>query len=238
MPRRRALALRSNLARARASTVECTWDARMATSSSIDSSELVRRALSAVATDECLTVDSRRAKRFQKMGKEFIDMCTSREHSWHFKTFSDELVQKERELFVTAVGRCRLASSKRARLWTSFHNLATNDLPKIWTGFFNSIRQPTQADCDTQSNTLFQQSVNQKVFECLMQDYFAVTEPDPTSEVVLGHGKDEHNAVRYAAGFVPHILLKRYEQKTDKKSSQYVQCLGNMAVVSSHTDFL
>ena len=50
---------------------------------------------------------------------------------------------------------------------------------------------------------LFQQSVNQKVFEYLMQYYFAMTELDAMSEVVLG--KDELNAVRYAAGFVPNL---------------------------------
>ena len=159
-----------------------------------------------MVADKCLTVDSKRAKRFQEAGKEFVGICTSQEHSWHFKTFADELMKKECELFLTSVGRCRLASSKQARLWTSFHKIAVNDLSKIWTKFFNDICQPTQANCDTQSDTLFQQSVNQKVFEYLMQDYFAVTEPDATSEVVLG--KDELNAVRYAPGFVPHILLK------------------------------
>ena len=55
-----------------------------------------------------------------------------------------------------------------------------------------------------------------------------------TREIVLV--KDELNAVRYAAGFVPHILQNTYEKQTDKKSSQFVQCLGDTAVVSSHTD--
>ena len=69
-----------------------------------------------------------------------------------------------------------------------------------------------------------------------MQDYFAVTEPAATCDAALG--KDELNAVCYAAGFVPHILLIKNEQRTDRKSSQHVQCLRNIAVGSSHTDSL
>ena len=57
---------------------------------------------------------------------------------------------------------------------------------------------------------LLQQSVNQKLFDHFLQEFFTVAEQTVTSEVVLG--KDEVNAVRYAAWFVPDVLLKKYEQ--------------------------
>ena len=124
-------------------------------------------------------------------------------------------------MFVTAVGRCRLASSKRSRLWSGFHCLSINDLPKIWKSFLEETRSESgQTDKRAYGfieNNLFQQSVNQKRFEHLLQDYFAPS-GSPTAmevttrEVVLR--KDELNAVRYATGFVPHILLKKYEKQT------------------------
>ena len=51
-------------------------------------------------------------------------------------------------------------------------------------------------------------------------------------------GKDELNALRYAGGFVPHSLLKRYEKKSEQKFEEYVECLGSMAVESDFCDFL
>ena len=161
-------------------------------------------------------------------GKELIQAC--QEHPDNFKRFCDKLVKQECQLFVTAVGRCRLASSKRSRLWSGFHCLSINDLPKIWKSFLEETssesRQTDKRAYSVIEDNLFQQSVNQKLFEHLLQEYFAPSGSPTvmeatTREVVLG--KDELNAVRYAAGFVPHILLKKYEKQTDKKSSQFVQ---------------
>lgn len=40
----------------------------------------------------------------------------------------------------------------------------------------------------------------------------------------------ELNAMRYACGYVPHCLLKRYETSFNEKHQQFVECLENMAV--------
>ena len=34
----------------------------------------------------------------------------------------------------------------------------------------------------------------------------------------------------YACGYIPHVLLERYEVRDGNVVSQYVECLGNMAV--------
>ena len=71
----------------------------------------------------------------------------------------------------------------------------------------------------TMGDHLLQQSVNQKLFEHYLQEFFTVAEPTATSEVVLG--KDELNAIRYAAGFVPHILLKTWQSQVEIKDYSY-----------------
>ena len=50
--------------------------------------------------------------------------------------------------------------------------------------------------------------------------------------------EDELNAMRYAGGYVPHSLLKRFEKRKGKKYDQFIECLGDMAVESEHSDFL
>ena len=151
-----------------------------------DNVELVCQVISSVLGDSCIIVDCKRAKKNQDSGKELIQAY--QEHSDKFRTFADQLAKQERELFATAVGRCRIASSKRSRLWSAFHSLSTNDLPKTWKKLFEEISSTTTA-CDygmVKEDRLLQQSVNQKLFEHFLQEFFTVAEPAVTSEVVLG----------------------------------------------------
>jgi coiled-coil and C2 domain-containing protein 1 len=51
--------------------------------------------------------------------------------------------------------------------------------------------------------------------------------------------EDELNALQYAAGYVPHALLKKYEKRSGEKYAAFTECLGDMAVGSEDTsDFL
>lgn len=42
--------------------------------------------------------------------------------------------------------------------------------------------------------------------------------------------RDELNAMRYACGYVPRSPLKKYKSKSGAAYSQYVRCLGDVAV--------
>ena len=66
----------------------------------------------------------------------------------------------------------------------------------------------------------------------LVSEYFDLhaacsTEPMAVSTVLT---EDELNAMRYACGYVPHALLKKYETRCGEMYSEYVQCLGDMAI--------
>lgn len=60
----------------------------------------------------------------------------------------------------------------------------------------------------------------------------------PTPAPVVEMTTDELNALQYAAGYVPHALLKKYEKRTGQKYEAFIECLGDMAVESEDTDFL
>ena len=45
-------------------------------------------------------------------------------------------------------------------------------------------------------------------------------------EPILCLSGDELNALRYAAGFVSHSLLKRFEKRKGEKFSRFITCLG------------
>ena len=106
-----------------------------------------------------------------------------------------------------------------------------SELPKIWSSFLSGIKVESK-------DQLFQQSVNQKLYEMMLQQHFSATSltlsPTPVTEMTT----DELNALQYAAGYIPHALLKKYEKRTGQKYEEFIECLGYMAVQSEYTDFL
>ncbi len=75
---------------------------------------------------------------------------------------------------------------------------------------------------------LLEQSVFTEVFTTLVSEHFsafAVQDTDFTEQELTS---DELNAMRYACGYVPHKLLKKYEKRSGEKC---LKCLGNMAVI-------
>ena len=78
------------------------------------------------------------------------------------------------------------------------------------------------------------QHVNQMLYEKQIKSHFS-TECE-SANVELGSSEppeitvDEENIIRYAAGYVPYKLLKKYEQQTSATAQYYVECLGNMAI--------
>jgi len=62
----------------------------------------------------------------------------------------------------------------------------------------------------------------------------AVGSTSPSLEL----SEEEEQIVRYAAGYVPMFLLKKYERGSTNKSIEYVECLSKMAVNGEESSFL
>ena len=87
----------------------------------------------------------------------------------------------------------------------------------------------------TEVDPLLEQSVYDEIFTMLVSEYFRSqtdhsTNPASKVSTPVELTSDELNAMRYACGCVPHSLLKKYETKCGNVYSQFVQCLGDMAV--------
>lgn len=115
---------------------------------------------------------------------------------------------------------------KRSKLWSAFHRLSLTELPKLWDRFLCSLAIRAK-------DTLLQQSVNQQLFEMLLHKHFTTSLP-PQNTTQSPMSKDELNALQYACGYIPHILLKRYEKKSGRKYDKFLECLGDMAVPSEN----
>ena len=91
---------------------------------------------------------------------------------------------------------------------------------------------------------LLQQSANKELFEMILQAQFSVSTSSQscaaTSSQSLELRSDELNALRYACGYVPYALLKRYEKRSSIKYEEFIECLGEMALRSEvgSEDFL
>ena len=82
---------------------------------------------------------------------------------------------------------------------------------------------------------MLEQSVYDEIFTMLVSEYFRSqsdhsTNPSSKVTTLVERTSDELNAMRYACSYVPCSLLKKYETKSGNVYSQFVQCLGDMAV--------
>ena len=101
-------------------------------------------------------------------------------------------------------------------------------MPETWKHFLKRISMDV--------SPIFTQSVNFKVFQMLVKERIA-----PSSQACepkeIAFTTDELNAMRYACGFVPFSLLRKYESGRTPRSDQCIECLGNMAMAGENDDF-
>ena len=119
----------------------------------------------------------------------------------------------------------------REHLWRDFHTARLSELTDIWRKFLEAIKVTL--------DPLVQQSVNQKLFEDLVEslsDSYPLRSVSSTIEDST-ISVEEENIIRYAAGFVPFTLMKRHEKSKSTSSAAFVDCLIGMAVNGNEGSF-
>ena len=126
-----------------------------------------------------------------------------------------------------------LNSSKRTKLWSEFHKirLEATTLCTAWKELLIALELPSEDGIFT----LIQQLVYNELFSLLLCKQFSPSADIHSSQresscQTTVFSEDELNALRHACGYVPRVLLKKYEVRPGKTPSEYVQCLGDMAV--------
>ena len=114
----------------------------------------------------------------------------------------------------------------------SLFQKTTTVTPGIWKELFESLEISTD-------DHLLEQSVTWDLFGEIIKGFLTAKSPsqEPVADALeVTFTKDEMNALRYVAGYVPHKLLRKHEVKDDQRSDEFTTCLGNMAVVGESCD--
>ena len=87
-------------------------------------------------------------------------------------------------------------------------------------------------------SSFIQQRVNQKLYESLLSRSLPPlsSSSQPQPRTILS--EEELNIVRYAAGYVPHKLLKKHNKSDSVKSVNFAKCLIKMAISGDETNLL
>ena len=172
--------------------------------------------------------------------QEFLDkIVQGKNEEDAFDRFSERVLLFLRNRIDVVTKGLTCNSSKRTKIWSDFHQVrldASGILHSEWKKLLDGIN----GSAELAGDALLQQSIYNEVYSMLVSEYFDLhaacsTEPMAVSTVLT---EDELNAMRYACGYVPHALLKKYETRCGEMYSEYVQCLGDMAIEGEGDDVL
>ena len=196
---------------------------------------------SVVAVKDKTPSHSNRSQQFQIRLQELLDKIMRGEKEIEaFDSFSERIVPYLQSRIHEVTKGLTCVSSKRTKIWSDFHQIRldkTGLLHSEWKKLLDSLNGN---GADLANDTLLQQSIYNEVYCMLVSEYFslhtAYNKEDIAEPTVLT--EDELNAMRYACGYVPRALLKKYEVKCGDKYSDFVQCLGDMAIEGEGSDVL
>lgn len=152
---------------------------------------------------------SERNKRAREDARQFLSQISDETYLVQFDDFAQLLFMAIEKCVCTCVSSCRSSRAKcilREKLWSSFHQLRVKELSDIWKVFFEKIKME-------RLDSLLEQHVNLTLFESILKSHTPVSQSSarcPASQLPT-LSSDEENIIRYAAGYVPMKLMKKYE---------------------------
>ena len=151
-----------------------------------------------------------------------------------FEAFSIAVTTFLQQEIKQTCDKLQATKTKRTKLWSLFHYLR-NDRKGVLISKWSELLVALKIEV---FDPICMQAVYEQLFEGLLKDEFCNNCETRDENKPICLAGDELNALRYAAGFVPHSLLKRFEKRTGEKFSQFTTCLGEMAVVGEGSDIL
>ena len=187
----------------------------------ISAAGLVRAALYSARTDSTFTGKAERSRIALQQAERVIEKASTSGYQRTFEEFAAKLTNILQATVRESTGKTRSAAVQTENLWQAFYGLRVSKLVDLWKQFLVSIGE----DLDP----LVQQYVNQKMYEDLIKSLSSVR-PSATAATKPSLTPDEENIVRYASGYVPMALIKRFETHVTERSISIVECLSAMAV--------
>ena len=131
-----------------------------------------------------------------------------------FEEFSIQVLTCLESLLITVYNGSVGSTVKRKKLWSAFHQKRTTELANFWKQFLQLVHLDLDA--------VVSQTVTQALYENKIIVCFAVASigPSVTSSSIqtpnLSH--EEECILRYAARYIPFVLLRKHEKSTSEAS--------------------
>lgn len=191
---------------------------------------LVRSAISAILTDSNFSKESERWKVAKQETVDFLQEISDDQgqRMTEFDEFAVKLMQLLEQHCTSALsGSSRSRSVLKEKAWIAFHQLRISELPKVWIHF------------TTKLSSLIYQHVNYKLYAELVKSKLCRSAPPYSTHTDIQISEDEENIIRYAAGYVPFKLMKKYEKSSDTQFAiSVIECLSNMSINGDESDLL
>ena len=190
--------------------------------------------LFSVLTDSTFTLNSERSRIALQQVKELTQILLDPKSQQTFDEFATELLDVLQTTFDETSGGT--GSIQRERLWQSFHHvrISNDKVIGLWEKLLRSLKVTI--------DPIVQQYVVQKLYEDIIsKSRYCCTNPSAiaaASSVINNITPDEENVVRYAAGYVPMVLMKKHQKNASDKSASFVECLSTMAINGEESTLL
>ena len=183
---------------------------------------------------------SNRGLKLKQLGNTILEKCCDGEKEQSsFGHFCESVLSWLEDKVQSTARRYKAKSAKRAKLWSTFHELRVQDdgfLRTSWNKMLSGLGVSEENDW------LLMQRLVRRLFDDSVSKYFAALTPAAESSEVqlVTLTGDELNALRYACGYIAHTLLKKFERqkRKDDKIAQFITCLGEMAVAGEGDNLL
>lgn len=176
--------------------------------------ELIRTAVQFVLKDDEFCIPSESARRARSLAEKYLKWCKEERV---FQSFSDELVTSLQVCFMSkpTVKACQ------KRMWESYfkYRLCSKFVQK-WNDHLSPISGTEP------SSPIFYQFVTDAIMEEMIKIHFPVTTEQRECSATLDY--EEHNDIRYTAGYVLKTLLRKINHSSHPLKEELALCIEEL----------
>ena len=197
---------------------------------------LVRAHLCSFVTDSEFCDSSERCAAAKEEVRNFLHAIQEDSVLQIFDEFASNLLktlEKHFFAFISGGRCCRSTNVQKEKIWSEFHKLRLNELPKLWRDL------SSKHDMLPNLSPLVCQYVSRRLYTNIIKSHFCESSQSiPTNSDVPELTTDEESIIRYAAGYVSFKLLKKYEKASSDFAVSAVECLSAMAIDGEESSLL
>ena len=172
------------------------------------SSELLRTAVQMVLKDVGFDIPSEPARRARALGEKYLEWCQEDKNERDFQLFSEDLVKDVEACFTSLP----TAKARRERMWERYFKYrSSSEFTHKWKDHLSAVEESP--------SPLFYQFITDVIMEHLIRKHFPVTSEHVECSATLDY--EEHNAIRYTAGYVLRAIQKKINRSSHPLKGVY-----------------